>query len=85
VLSGGSLTVRLGGPMIYKLCVAPAGSAASLDAHFTYVSSVKLTVTISPPPPPPPPPPTSSGPSSCSPNSNSSADQSGHHSPSDQS
>ena len=59
VLSGGSLTVRLGGPMIYKLCAAPAGSAASLDAHFTYVSSVQLTVEISPweePPPPPPPP-----------------------------
>ena len=59
VLSGGSLTVRLGGPMIYKLCVAPAGSAASLDAQFTYVSSVQLTVEISPwrePPPPPPPP-----------------------------
>jgi hypothetical protein len=59
VLSGGSLTVRLGGPMIYKLCVAPAGSAASLDAQFTYVSSVQLTVEISPwrelPPPPPSP------------------------------
>jgi hypothetical protein len=59
VLSGGSLTVRLSGPMIYKLCVAPAGSAASLDAHFTYVSSVQLTVEISswqePPPPPPSP------------------------------
>ncbi len=44
MLSGGSLDVRLSGPMIYKLCVAPAGSAASLDAHFTYVSSVLLTV-----------------------------------------
>ena len=65
VLSGGSLDVRLSGPMSYKLCVAPAGSAASLDAHFTYVSSVKLTVTISPPPPPPPPlpPPPSPPPS----------------------
>jgi hypothetical protein len=45
--------------MIYKLCVAPAGSAASLDAQFTYVSSVQLTVEISPwrelPPPPPSP------------------------------
>eukprot|EP00900_Chrysochromulina_parva_P003276 jgi/Chrpa1/1294/Chrysochromulina_OHIO_Genome00005895-RA len=36
VLSGGSLPVRLDGPMIYKLCAAPAGSPASLDAHFTY-------------------------------------------------
>eukprot|EP00900_Chrysochromulina_parva_P011761 jgi/Chrpa1/20586/Chrysochromulina_OHIO_Genome00022374-RA len=35
VLSGGSLRVRLDGPMIYKLCAAPAGSNASLDAHFT--------------------------------------------------
>jgi hypothetical protein len=36
--------VRLDGPMIYKLCAAPAGSNASLDAHFTYVSSVRLFV-----------------------------------------
>ena len=57
VLSGGLLSVRLDGPMSYKLCVAPAGVAASLDAHFTYVSSVKLTVTFSPSPPPSPPPP----------------------------
>ena len=38
------LDVSLSGPMIYKLCVAPAGSAANLDADFTYVSSVQLTV-----------------------------------------
>jgi hypothetical protein len=57
VLSGGSLTVRLSGPMIYKLCVAPAGSPASLDAQFTYVSSVQLTVEIWREPPPPPPSP----------------------------
>ena len=36
--------MRLDGPMIYKLCAAPAGSDASLDAHFTYVSSVRLFV-----------------------------------------
>ena len=47
VLSGGSLPVRLDGPMIYKLCAAPAGSNASLDAHFTYVSSVRLFVASS--------------------------------------
>ena len=38
------LDVSLSGPMIYKLCVAPAGSAANFDADFTYVSSVQLTV-----------------------------------------
>ena len=58
VLSSRSLTVSLGGPMFYKLCVAPAGLPATLDAHFTYVSSAQLTVTFSPtlasPPPPSP-------------------------------
>jgi hypothetical protein len=43
VLSRGLVTVRLSGPMIYKLCAAPAGSDPNLDAHFTYVSSVPLT------------------------------------------
>ena len=70
VLSSRSVAVRLGGPLIYKLCVAPAGSPAILDAHFTYVSSVQLFVAASlssppalpatsPPPSPPlrPPPP----------------------------
>ena len=49
VLSRGLITVRLSGPMIYKLCAAPAGSDPNLDAHFTYVSSVPLT-TLSPSP-----------------------------------
>eukprot|EP00900_Chrysochromulina_parva_P013059 jgi/Chrpa1/21754/Chrysochromulina_OHIO_Genome00027255-RA len=72
VLSGGSLLVRLGGPTIYKLCVARAGSDASLDAQFTYVSSVQLFVASSlslpsppgspPEPSPPPPPPPSPSP-----------------------
>eukprot|EP00900_Chrysochromulina_parva_P018692 jgi/Chrpa1/26824/Chrysochromulina_OHIO_Genome00023900-RA len=57
VLSSRSLTVSLGGPMFYKLCVAPAGLPANLDAHFTYVSSAELTVASSSPPPPSPPPP----------------------------
>jgi hypothetical protein len=43
--------------MFYKLCVAPAGLPANLDAHFTYVSSAELTVASSSPPPPPSPPP----------------------------
>ena len=43
VLSRGLVTVRLSGPMIYKLCAAPAGSDPKIDAHFTYVSSVQLT------------------------------------------
>ena len=49
VLSRGLVTVRLSGPMIYKLCAAPAGSDPKLDAHFTYVSSVLLT-SLSPSP-----------------------------------
>ena len=49
VLSHGLVTVRLSGPMIYKLCAAPAGSDSNLDAHFTYVSSVPLT-SLSPSP-----------------------------------
>ena len=49
VLSSGLVTVRLSGPMIYKLCTAPAGSDPNLDAHFTYVSSVRLT-SLSPSP-----------------------------------
>jgi hypothetical protein len=57
VLSSRSLTVSLGGPMFYKLCVAPAGLPANLDAHFTYVSSAELAVASSSPPPPPTPPP----------------------------
>jgi hypothetical protein len=43
--------------MFYKLCVAPAGLPANLDAHFTYVSSAELTVASSSPPPPSSPPP----------------------------
>jgi hypothetical protein len=57
VLSSRSRNVSLGGPMFYKLCVAPAGLPANLDAHFTYVSSAELTVASSSLPPPPPPPP----------------------------
>ena len=60
VLSGSSLPVRLDGPMIYKLCAAPAGSNASLDAHFTYVSSVRLFVVSSLPLASPPPSPLTS-------------------------
>ena len=43
--------------MFYKLCVAPAGLPANLDAHFTYVSSAELIVASSSPTPPPSPPP----------------------------
>jgi len=65
VLSSRSLPVRLDGPMIYKLCAAPAGSPASLDAHFTYVSSVRLFVasSLSLASPPPSPLPSVSPPS----------------------
>jgi alpha-tubulin suppressor-like RCC1 family protein len=65
VLSSRSLPVRLDGPMIYKLCAAPAGSNASLDAHFTYVSSVRLFVasSLSLASPPPSPMPSVSPPS----------------------
>jgi len=69
VLSSRSLTVSLGGPMFYKLCVAPAGLPATLDAHFTYVSSAQLTITStsSLASPPPSPLPSCSPPISCGP------------------
>ena len=59
VLSRGLVTVRLSGPMIYKLCAAPAGSDPSLDAHFMKVSSLLLT-SLSPSPLPSPPSPSTS-------------------------
>ena len=61
VLSRGLVTVRLSGPMIYKLCAAPAGSDPSLDAHFMKVSSLLLT-SLSPSPLPSPPPSPSTSP-----------------------
>ena len=55
--------------MFYKLCVAPAGLPATLDAHFTYVSSAQLTITStsSLASPPPSPLPSCSPPISCGP------------------
>ena len=45
VVTGGQVTVSLNGPLSYKLCVS-SHPTANLNSHFTYVSSVQLSVVL---------------------------------------